>query len=79
MLGHDALLDDVDELLFDCVVAHQRTPEQIAAVLPVRLADTLAAATPADWQRHTDRLIADIHDIDTNDSSSPTTRKDRSR
>lgn len=80
VLGHDALHDEVDELLFDHVVAHERTREQIAAALPTLITDTLAAAaTASDWQRHTDHLIAETRALENDDPESPTTRKDPSR
>jgi hypothetical protein len=65
VLEHDALLDVVDDVLFDHVATARHTRAEVAAALPGLIADTLAAADPDDWQRYADQLIADVRDIHT--------------
>jgi hypothetical protein len=58
-LGHDAVVDEVNELLFDHVVGHKHHPSVIAASLKPMLEEVLGVATAEDWGWVTRALTAD--------------------
>jgi hypothetical protein len=63
-LVDDALVDPVQELLFEHVVAGRYHPSVVAESLPSYIAEILGAATREDWQAVADELIAEAREVD---------------
>jgi hypothetical protein len=71
ILAHDALLDEVDELLYEHVVEGHHQPAAVAATLRHLTLAAITAATPQDWQHITERLIADVHELEADARHNP--------
>jgi hypothetical protein len=64
VLADDAVADEVDELLFEHVVAGRYHPSVVAESLPGFLNDIIASAGMRDWQAIADELIAEAREVD---------------
>jgi hypothetical protein len=78
ILAHDALLDEVDELLYEHVVEGDHQPAAVAATLRQLTLAAVTAATPQDWQHITERLIADLRELEADAQHNPKTDPPRS-
>lgn len=76
ILAHDALLDEVDALLFEHVVEGRQAA--VAAELRRLTLAAVTAATPADWEHIAERLIADTRELEADARHHPTTDPPRS-
>jgi len=63
-LEDDAVVDPVNDLLFDHVVAGRHHPSVVAESLPTYITEILTAATREDWQAVADELIAEVREAD---------------
>jgi hypothetical protein len=63
-LADDAVVDEVNELLFEHVVAGRFHPAVVAESLPSFLSEIIGAARPEDWQALADELIAEAREVD---------------
>lgn len=77
-LAHDALLDEVDELLYEDVVEGHHQSAAVAATLRRLTLAAVTAATPQDWQHITERLIADVRELEADARHNPKTDPPRS-
>jgi hypothetical protein len=78
ILAHDALLDEVDALLYEHVVDGRHQPAAVAAELRRLTLAALAAATPQDWHQITEHLIADVRELEADARHNPKTDPPRS-
>jgi hypothetical protein len=62
-LEDDAVADDVNDLLFDHIVAGRLHPSVVAESLPACIDEILGVATRADWQAVADELIAEAREV----------------
>ncbi|MGE5527505.1 MAG: hypothetical protein ACM3Q9_02445 [Methanosarcina sp.] len=62
-LGDDAVVDKVNELIFDHVAGGKYHRTVVASSLPGFIKEILETATEADWQAVADDLIAEGHDL----------------
>jgi hypothetical protein len=63
-LEDDAVVDPVNDLLFDHIVAGRFHPSVVAETIPSYISEVLNAATREDWQAVADELIAEACEID---------------
>jgi hypothetical protein len=63
-LEDDAVVDPVNELLFEHVVAGRFHSSVVAENLPAYITEILGAATREDWQAVADELIAEAREVD---------------
>lgn len=61
-LSHDAIRDELNELIFDYVVRDRLDPTVFAASLQPLISELLGAATPEDWQLIARDLIEDARE-----------------
>jgi hypothetical protein len=73
ILAHEALLDEVDGLLFEHVVEGCHRPAAVAAELRRLALDAVTGASPEDWQRIAGHLIADVRDLEPEARHNPKT------
>lgn len=62
-LGDDAVVDKVNELIFDHVAGGKYHRTVVASSLPGFIKEILETATEADWQAVADDLIAEGYDV----------------
>lgn len=62
-LSDDALADDLNELLFEHVVAGRYHPSVVAESLPSLITEILGAARREDWQAVADELTAEAREV----------------
>lgn len=62
-LGHDAVRDQADELVFDHLVGGRFHPAYRAASLEVLVTSTIEAATTEDWQAVFDALVSEAREV----------------
>ncbi len=63
VLGDDAVADEVNDLLFEHVVAGHFHPSVVAESLPSYINEILVTATGEDWQAVADELIAEAREV----------------
>jgi hypothetical protein len=63
-LEDDAVVDPVNDLLFEHVVAGRFHPSVVAETLPSYIHEILNAATREDWQAVADELIVEAREVD---------------
>jgi hypothetical protein len=64
LLADDLLVDEVNGLIFEHVVAGRYHRSVVAESLRPIIEEILGAATAADWQAVADQLIAEAREID---------------
>lgn len=64
VLADDAMVDKVDELLFEHVVEGRFHPSVVTETLPGLLGEVIGGARSEDWQAIADELIAEAREVD---------------